>query len=580
MEEDLLLEAVLRESLEELKTKLDPLYKELYQQIRHLDYDKVLDTVNRINQIEEFNPNREYQNITFIRLLFGIKPEYITHQAITQYIDKWRAIFNLFVGYGANLDKTYEDDRTLLHIAVLNGIEPGVDFMIRQIEIPDNYGENAVMLAAKTLNDSIFIKLFKLLPRTDIYNKRGHNIVAIVAKSSPHLLYEIVKIKPDIDFMSVSINADTILHVIANVLIDSVYDEVAEFCDKNKLNYFDVKNVEGKTPLMLAAKYNNVHMVKDLLNRKVDVNKKDFNGLNALSHSNSLDVVKLLIDNGSEINDSALMTAFKNRNINLIKYYLLDLDLRPNELMLAMLPDEEQRDVVNAYNVKHAKTIKGWEIMNSNELRDLLVEYGYVRPNQRLTIEEMRDMVKDKLDEMISVTESRFNYNNKTNSLGIPLYYYKSEYVLEYEGYCYTVDEINKFTTIDPYTNKPFDNELINKFKQLYDIYDKLDDKQSIFNLLSKADREVMIKSKLNLPDPIYRTINLMIINRKLKVDVESIVSLKDNKDMVIFYLEEMGENVSKLKRLDGIDFLKLLVDLINSFDDEVLNNFITNILS
>ena len=67
-----------------------------------------------------------------------------------------------------------------------------------------------------------------------------------------------------------SIQLSTQLKLVANILLD-----------KNAIN---VKNSEGLTPLMIAARSANSHMISALFNHGADVNLTDNKGLNALAH--------------------------------------------------------------------------------------------------------------------------------------------------------------------------------------------------------------------------------------------------------------------------------------------------------
>ena len=95
----------------------------------------------------------------------------------------------------------------------------------------------------------------------------------------------------------------------------------------------DQVNKNNETALMIAVKNDNSRLVKLLLNKQVDVNKKDNQNRTAFRialENYRSEVAQLLMDHGADIvtepveNTSSLMLAINNNNINIAQALLRD----------------------------------------------------------------------------------------------------------------------------------------------------------------------------------------------------------------------------------------------------------------
>ncbi len=88
----------------------------------------------------------------------------------------------------------------------------------------------------------------------------------------------------------------------------------------------NAKNYYDDTPLTCAAKYNNLEIVKELINSGANLDAKDYDGNTALMYAvekNNLEAVKILIKSGANMNlkngATVLTWAFKHGHLDIVK---------------------------------------------------------------------------------------------------------------------------------------------------------------------------------------------------------------------------------------------------------------------
>ncbi|MEM3373403.1 MAG: ankyrin repeat domain-containing protein [Candidatus Anstonellales archaeon] len=138
-----------------------------------------------------------------------------------------------------------------------------------------NYlGRNILFESIMSQNLQVFLELIKYFPKyKDARDKYGNNLLHI---SIMHRSSEIT------------------CHLIEN----------------EKMNVNSLVYSLGLTPLMLAARINDLETINYLIKLGARVNQQDFNGMNSLHHAvlkNNLEAVELLLNNNADVNAKTLI---------------------------------------------------------------------------------------------------------------------------------------------------------------------------------------------------------------------------------------------------------------------------------
>jgi len=82
-------------------------------------------------------------------------------------------------------------------------------------------------------------------------------------------------------------------------------EDVIDFCVKNGMNVNDTHRPSGITPIVLAACFNNTHIVKQLINYGAEINSKDKQGMSAKDYAKKLGQKKMVLfleEHGAKFN--------------------------------------------------------------------------------------------------------------------------------------------------------------------------------------------------------------------------------------------------------------------------------------
>jgi ankyrin repeat protein len=224
-------------------------------------------------------------------------------------------IVKLLLGKGANISIANKQGGNALHLAAQNGHLDIVKLLLGKganINQPDQGGFTPLLLACQNGHTSVVQALLENRANISIANKQGGNALHLAAQMV-HL--DIVKLllKNGADLNNINkINGATALHIAA---ADNNLDFVKFFLAQKGIN-IDIMDLEGRTPLDVtetdaiiellkdhldlfrAMRDNNTESIQKLLDKGVNPNQVDSDGLTPLHHAiqkGNMDVLKLLL---------------------------------------------------------------------------------------------------------------------------------------------------------------------------------------------------------------------------------------------------------------------------------------------
>lgn len=277
---------------------------------------------------------------------------------------------DLWIRHGARLDAKDEKENSALHLAFLNNCFECLKVLVEShapLDIKDRRGRTPLMVAARRNDVEVLIFLLKKTPSVSETDNEGFTALhlAVKAKSfgcvvplvkagvplnalnnahetallmaSRRGLLEIVDYllnRKDVDVNSPDINENSPLHYIARIDDLNLIQKLIE-----KGATIDTVSSSGLTPLMVAAKFGQVQVVKYLIQQSAIVTFKNSRGESALLlnivYSPQYDICQCLIAAGAESFDSddsgytTLMAAIEGGNREIAELILDQPGLEP-----------------------------------------------------------------------------------------------------------------------------------------------------------------------------------------------------------------------------------------------------------
>jgi len=213
-----------------------------------------------------------------------------------------------------------------IHIAAKNGHEAVLERFFQagtNIEYPTLYGETPFFLAARRGHLHLLPLFQRYHSNLEARNTNKGTPLMAVAKTAHNFL-------PDVDPKFIKHEFQQQLQAMEAEDLKAQYKRLIKFGKELLKLGADVhaRNAKGETPLLVAARWGELDLVKAILRRKADihaVDHTDFTALHYAARHNHLQVAKVLIERGANVNcqDSYGFTpafeAIENHHFRMLK---------------------------------------------------------------------------------------------------------------------------------------------------------------------------------------------------------------------------------------------------------------------
>lgn len=230
------------------------------------------------------------------------------------------SIVKFLISEGADINFRSSKGNTALHYAIVNKFNKTAGYLIEKmsdINAANTYGATPLMFAAEFANPGVVKMLLSKGAEVEKKDKYGDTALLYAVysfkdiKKTDNNVYETVKliVSGGADVKITNDIKNTPLHL---ALINE-YNKTAAYLIEKK-SEVNAANVNGMTPLMIAAEFANPGLVKMLLSKGAEVNMKDNSSRTALffavtsyrdvnkKESDIVEVVKALVSKGAEVN--------------------------------------------------------------------------------------------------------------------------------------------------------------------------------------------------------------------------------------------------------------------------------------
>ena len=162
-----------------------------------------------------------------------------------------------------------------------------------------------------------------------------------------------------------------------NALENKDTSKVLKFLKDNNLSA-DIKMLDGRTPIMYSAFYNDINTTKELINLGANIHIKDRYKLNALAYAvsiNSADTVKVLLDNNLTIEETPVVQYYYPQR----KFYrTIDKIIIDNDDIQIKYQDFTKEETCQNTSSKSAyETIEYLVTFNIYDTAKVILESGY-----------------------------------------------------------------------------------------------------------------------------------------------------------------------------------------------------------
>lgn len=380
---------------------------------------------------------------------------------------------------------------------------------------------------------------------------------------------------------NLSNNVDTIDNLghsaITNASIQGITNTVKLLIDNGaNVNVTD-SNDNGWTPLIWACRRKHIDIAQLLINNGANINARDNKGYTALIHASMkglMDVVNLLIDNGANIDikdfkdHTALTYASAIGHIDVVKL-LIDKGANINENKALLYASKTGHlAIVNLLTRRVADNIQ----VEQKLARYILQEHIYDILAQCRTVDELNDqIIKLELS-----GDKRLKQIIDTNALQIIYHYLQNKFHNEFKEFCFEYFKegiISKGPLYYKYLEPIIfisENLKLNSLKKLlinknidtnieyYQLYEKYDISDIIFQMLAAADKDVKAVAETRL----NRLLRLGLAN--VRGDRRGITSI-----MAITIAVRFLVGISQKTCIDMINLLLNFGANINAKDDK-----------
>jgi hypothetical protein len=288
-----------------------------------------------------------------------------------------KAILRSLMTIGTRIN-VYSDGDNIFHVLARYGRDEFVDEIdalyysgheIAEVNARDRNGDLPLHLVRLPRQKGIYQWLIKVGANPYLFNSKGYNFLGVVytrtGRQTPLSMFEHVEGRVDIE-------GNSLLHLAIDLIRNDrdrfLYNEL-----RPKLKtLLDVTNRHLVTPLMLACKYGQTDIVKELIDAGADVNLEDEDRNTCLHFASNKQVVDLLVKNGLSPTsknrfgktplDCAIDKAlFEYGSWNLVRHYVFDLKVKVTDEEYALLdpdirvrlPIDEPMDdlAINAFRI-------------------------------------------------------------------------------------------------------------------------------------------------------------------------------------------------------------------------------------
>jgi len=465
---------------------------------------------------------------------------------------EWNKIYNMLRDDKIDLKTPIANGNILVHYASINDASKVLEYIVEKypdtLTIIDNDGNSSLHLMAKYRYTDILKKCISKMIMNDIdilylMNDNGETIY--------NILYDDYSFIKWLSMKHNKINFNIPDNDGITILLKNIYEHDKENDEHYKivkllLDYgVNVNHPVNLPPLNYAIKNKKDDLVSLLLNKKADVNKRDYNSITSLLYAinnNNIGCVKLLLKHGADVNYigpegdlNPLIYSIQNKNndmINILLDYKFDVkkyDKQMNTPLHHAIKSNNSIDVL--FRMIHLSDINAQNIDGDTPLH-LLADLGAWK-NLNVILE------KKKLDIFMK------NRKNKT--------------VLDYVS----PNDIQSFLHI--VTNSYFNNINDSQLNKIYKNHNNCLQSNSYDNIKCiEVLKDYILDNKKSIPDDNDKEILIKELNIHDKKNKNDVTTGKFNSDV----LHNMIYTICLLKKYDNVG-----IPYQNMINDKYIND-------